>query len=62
MPFCVRGTDMPIVCQSETSESVLATIDDGLVMTVEIGAVDRPTHVDKVDVLIYFIQRDTNSL
>jgi hypothetical protein len=53
---------MPIVCQSETSESVLATIDDGLVMTVEIGAVDRPTHVDKVDVLIYFIQRDTNSL
>lgn len=53
---------MLIVCQSETSESILATVDDGLVMTVEIGAVDRPTQIDEVDVLVHIIQRDTNSL
>lgn len=51
-----------MVCQSQTSESVLATIDDGLVMTVEVGAVDRPAHVDEVDVLVHIIQRDSNSL
>ena len=48
--------------QSETGERILATENDDLVMAVEIGTVDRPSHVNKVDVLVHIIQGDTDSL
>jgi hypothetical protein len=31
-------------------------------MTIKIGAVDRPAHIDKVEVLVDVIQGDTDSL
>lgn len=48
--------------QCETGERILATEDDGLVMAIEIGTVNRSSHVNKVDVLVHVIQGDTDSL
>lgn len=48
--------------QSETGERILATEDNGLVVAVKIATVDRPSHVNKVDVLVHVIQGDTDSL